>query len=123
MLTSRHTVGQVEEIPGAIDLWGRRPGDGVRVIFECKTIDSNELSQCRGALAQLLEYRYEYGDESDDLCIVADQPVSTTRLEFLESIGVGVVIGTVGMQLQGTLSGLLLENIEQPSSSGASLTP
>jgi hypothetical protein len=46
----------VEEIPSAVDLWGMPP-EGGRVVFEVKTLsESNEIHQCRAALAQLLEY-------------------------------------------------------------------
>ena len=67
----------VEEIPAAIDLWGRNP-DGDRFIFEAKTLtETNETSQARGALAQLLEYRLEYGKpDADFLCVVVDREIS-----------------------------------------------
>jgi hypothetical protein len=71
---------EVEEIPLAVDLWGRRPGDGLRVIFECKTLvegdRTGELHQCRNGLAQLLEYRLLYGSPEDVLCLVVDGDIS-----------------------------------------------
>ena len=81
----------LEEIPAAIDLRGVRPS-GDRVIFEAKTIsDSNETSQCRSAVAQLLEYRLEYGRPDDRLCIVVDAVLSPRRAEVLERLGIGVL--------------------------------
>ena len=54
-------------MPNAIDLEARRP-DGVRVIFEAKTIsDDNELSQTRSGFARLHEYRFEHRDPSNEL--------------------------------------------------------
>jgi hypothetical protein len=79
----------LEEIERAIDLRGRR--DSVTVIFEAKTIaGDNETSQCRSALAQLLEYRLDYGSPDDELCIVVDQSISERRLELLTRLGVAV---------------------------------
>jgi hypothetical protein len=52
----------------------------------------NEVDQCRAGLSQLLEYRFFYGDPSDMLCVVVDAPIADTRLRFLESIDVAVVL-------------------------------
>ena len=79
---------EIYEIPGAIDLSARRPSDGRRVIFEAKTIEDNELHQLRSALAQLLEYKYFYGEADDALCLVTDGPISDRRSRFLEDCGV-----------------------------------
>ena len=47
---------EIDEIPAAIDLLAEKRGAG-RVLFEAKTIGtSNERSQVRSAIAQLLEY-------------------------------------------------------------------
>jgi hypothetical protein len=82
----------VGEIPGAIDLWATRP-DGLRVIFEAKTISpTNELSQTRGGFAQLHEYRMEYGKPDDGLCLVVDRPLSVRRQKLLDSFGVAVLV-------------------------------
>jgi hypothetical protein len=86
---------EIVELPGAIDLWGRRPKDRLRVIFECKSLNvdrpASELSRCRTGLAQLLEYRFEYGNPSDALCLVTDGHVSQRRLRFLESVGIACI--------------------------------
>ena len=98
---------ELEEIRGAIDLRARH-ASGFRVIFEAKSIDGNEVDQCRSALGQLLEYRFFYGEPDDRLCLVVDQPVSDARVRCLESLGVGVLlvaasgvtgIGTVGLDI------------------------
>jgi hypothetical protein len=89
-----HAVGcdDVTEIPGAIDLWARRP-DGSRVIFEAKTITpSNELSQTRNGYAQLHEYRMEYGVPVDEVCLVVDRALSLRRQKLLDSFGVAVLV-------------------------------
>jgi hypothetical protein len=81
----------LEEIPAAIDLRGTSP-TAMRVIFEAKTIsDSNETSQCRAALAQLLEYRLDYGHPDDHVCVVVDAEPSPRRLEVLDRLGVAVI--------------------------------
>ena len=76
----------LEEIPVAIDLWGRDPS-GNRVIFEAKTIEGNETHQTRAAVAQLLEYRYLYGRPVDRLCVVTDRVLSDRRQRVLEFLG------------------------------------
>lgn len=82
----------IEEIPGAIDLWAVSPSK-TRVIFEAKTItESNEVDQCRTALAQLLEYRFFLGRPDDELCLVVDRHISSLRLAFLESAAIAVVV-------------------------------
>ena len=82
---------EIEEIPAAIDLRGRHP-DGRSVIFEAKTIQDNEVSQARGGLAQLLEYRLEYGQPDDAICLVVDRGLSEHRAALLERLGVGVLL-------------------------------
>jgi hypothetical protein len=89
-----HAVGcdDVSEIPGAIDLWAKRP-DGSRMIFEAKTISpTNGLSQTRSGFAQLHEYRMEYGISDDELCLVVDRPLSVRRQKLLDSLGVAVLV-------------------------------
>jgi hypothetical protein len=81
----------LEEIPAAIDLRGTSP-TARRAIFEAKTLTgSNETSQCRSALAQLLEYRLDYGHPDDLLCVVVDAQPSPRRLEILDRLGVAVI--------------------------------
>lgn len=83
---------EVEEIPGAIDLWARRP-DGGRTIFEAKTLTAiNELSQTRSGFAQLHEYRLEYGAPDDELCLVVDRPLALRRQKLLDSLSVAVLV-------------------------------
>ena len=82
----------LEEIPAAIDLRGRTPS-GQRIIFEAKTVSaSNETSQCRSAVAQLLEYRLEYGQPEDALCLAVDERLSERRAEILDRLGIAVVM-------------------------------
>ncbi len=81
----------IEEIPGAIDLWAISPSK-TRVIFEAKTItESNEIDQCRAALAQLLEYRFFFGRPTDQLCLIVDRQTGSSRVAFLESAPIAVV--------------------------------
>ena len=87
---------EIEEIPAAIDLRARTP-DGTGVIFEVKTISaSNEISQTRGGLAQLLEYRLEYGTPEDSLCLVIGAPISVRRARLLAGLGVAVTVADAG---------------------------
>lgn len=80
------------EIPAAIDLRGCSPG-GRAVIFEAKTITAeNETRQCRGGLAQLLEYRQDYGSPDDALCLVVNAPITERRRDLLERLGVAAVL-------------------------------
>lgn len=80
----------IEEIPAAVDLWARR--DNVRVLFEAKTItNGSELVQTRAALAQLLEYRFFYGEPVDRLCLITDAPLSDRRLRFLSAMDVDML--------------------------------
>jgi hypothetical protein len=84
---------EIQEIPAAVDLWARRPGDNIRVIFEAKTLSRrNHATQCRSALAQLLEYRFLFGCERDLLCIVVDAPLHETRVRFLNALGIAAVL-------------------------------
>jgi len=49
------------------------------------------LSCRRGAVAQLLEYRLEYGRPEDLLCLAVDGGLSPRRVEILERLGIAVV--------------------------------
>lgn len=83
---------EIEEIPSAVDLQASGPG-AERVIFEVKTVGAtNELSQTRGGLAQLYEYRLEHGEPEDELCLVVNRPLSTRRQRLLGSLAVAVLI-------------------------------
>jgi len=83
---------ELTEMPTAVDLWARDPA-GRRTIFEAKTIRSGtERTRVRGGLAQLLEYRYTYGDADDRLCLVTDAALAAERTAFLESLGVALVV-------------------------------
>lgn len=98
----------VEEIPAAIDLRARTPA-GACIIFEAKTISaSNETEQARGALAQLLEYRQEFGHPDDDICVVVDVALSERRVDVLTRLGVGVVVAANGVQPQNEVAASLL---------------
>jgi hypothetical protein len=80
----------IEEIPAAVDLWARR--NDARMSFEAKTMSgTQELPQTRAALSQLLEYRFFYGRVEDLLCLVANRPISHSRLQFLNALGVRVI--------------------------------
>ena len=81
----------VEEIPAAVDLWATSP-EGYRVLFEAKTLSgSNDVHQSRAAIAQLLEYRLFYADESDRLCVVFNGPIADRRRVLLESLGIAIL--------------------------------
>lgn len=84
---------EIGEAPGGLDLWGLQPSPAnQRVIFEAKTITpDNEVSQCRSALGQLLEYRFFDGSEHDEICLVTDSPLSDHRSRFLVSMQVTVL--------------------------------
>lgn len=101
---------QLEEIPAAIDLRGVSPA-GRPAIFEAKTITSgNETSQARGGLAQLLEYRQDYGLPDDDICLVVNALLSERRADLLERLGVGVLVCTDGVvRTQNDIARRLLE--------------
>jgi hypothetical protein len=89
-LLERSRWTEIEEIPAAIDLWARSR-DG-RVIFEAKTIsETNELHQSRAAIAQLLEYRLEYGVQEDSLCTVVDERLSIRRARLLDALGIAAI--------------------------------
>ena len=108
---------EIEEIPAAVDLWAKTPDGSRRVIFEVKGLSgSNEIGQCRAALAQLLEYRFFYGADSDLLCLVVDRAIADRRRAFLESNGVGVVLVTGSGQLQpiGGLASSISGKITSP---------
>ena len=84
---------RIEEILGGLDLWATK--DGQR-IFEAKTLrDANAAHQVRIAIAQLLEYRFTYGESNDGLCLVTDAPVSEQRVRLLESLGMGLLVRRV----------------------------
>lgn len=79
------------EITDGYDLLSSSP-NGERVIFEMKTLSgSNELSQCRGAAAQLLEYRFKHGEPGDQLCVVTNGPISSERADVFEALGIAAV--------------------------------
>jgi hypothetical protein len=83
----------VQEIPAAVDLQATKADGSVRVIFEVKSLSGlNEAQQCRAALAQLLEYRFLYGDDTDQLCAVFNSPIADRRLAFLQALGIAVVV-------------------------------
>jgi hypothetical protein len=80
----------IEEIPVAVDLWARH--NDLKVLFEAKTVTRDtELTQTRVALAQLLEYRFFYGASTDQLCLVANAPLSDQRLRFLTGMGIHAI--------------------------------
>jgi hypothetical protein len=82
----------IEEIPSAIDLWATTADAKTRVIFEVKTLSNgNEISQCRAALSQLLEYRFFYGAPTDRLCLVVNGSISDRRTAFLEEHGISIL--------------------------------
>ena len=98
LLTRAHAYLQdtgwtdLAEIALAIDLQGISPA-GVPVIFEAKTItNTNEVRQCRAGLAQLLEYRQDYGHPDDTLCMLVNGDISERRADLLERLGIGLVI-------------------------------
>jgi len=81
----------IEEIPLAVDLWAVDPSGG-RVIFEAKTVRvGSEGPRVRSAIAQLLEYRFFYGDPEDRLCLVCDRPISGKRVKLLDGLGISVL--------------------------------
>jgi hypothetical protein len=101
---------EIAELAGAIDLWARRPSDQRRVIFECKSLalerPAAELARCRTGLAQLLEYRFEYGGPGDQLCLVTDGPLHVRRVRILESVGVAcIVVRGRDVEFAGRLAG------------------
>jgi hypothetical protein len=78
-----------------VDLWAKTPDGSRRVIFEGKGLSaSNEIGQCRAALAQLLEYQFFYGRDDDRLCLVVDRAIADRPRAFLEGSGVAVVFVT-----------------------------
>ena len=113
-----HTLGcdDITEIPGAIDLWARRPDRPRRVIFEGKTISlTNELAQTRNGFAQLHEYRMQYGTSDDDLCLVVDRPLSVRRQKLLDSLGVAVLVKRGGDFVAGNDHGShLIDALTEP---------
>jgi hypothetical protein len=73
------------------------------VIFEAKTLGPRaELARVRGAVAQLLEYRFLYGEPADRLCLVTNQPVSDKRVRFLAFLGIAVVVVERGRLVPGS---------------------
>lgn len=92
----------IEEVSVAVDMWARSPS-GHRVIFEAKTLGARaELARVRGAVAQLLEYRFLYGEPSDGLCLVTNQPVSDKRVRFLAFLGIAVLVVEDGHLVPGS---------------------
>lgn len=104
----------IQELPNSFDLWARNPVDNCRVIFEAKTLDAaSEVEQTRAALAQLLEYRYFYGECDDKLCLVTNATISDARQGFLASLGIAVLtydgkafhtVGTLAREWLGELA-------------------
>ncbi len=108
------------EITDGYDLLSASP-DGDRVIFEMKTLSgSNELSQCRSAVSQLLEYRFRHGEPGDQLCLVTNAPVPVDRAEILEALGVAAIAQTQdGWQPSNGLGARLLTGDAPPLPSPA----
>ncbi len=102
-----HKWADIEEVPGGFDL--RAASSDTRVIFEMKTMSgTNELAQCRSALAQLLEYRLTYGRDTDLLCVVTDAPVSAERSAILDALGLAVVAREDGTWIANNERGLAI---------------
>ncbi len=97
---------ELEEIDGAIDLIGKRPGGGGhrRVLFEIKsTRPKSERSAVRSGLAQLLEYRLLLGSSKDKLCLVTNRPINTQRQRLLNSLDIGhAYVEKRRVQISGT---------------------
>lgn len=90
----------MHEIPLAIDLQGTDPA-GRTTIFEAKTIsDSNEIRQARGGLAELLEYRQDYGGPDDRLCLAVDRELNERRRDLLDRLGIGVALVRAGSEVR-----------------------
>ena len=109
---------EIEEIPSAVDLWARRPADNVRVIFEAKTVRvGSEGARIRSAIAQLLEYRFFYGELGDQLCVVCNRPISDRRVRLLDGLGIAVLWqdGEEFAAGSATAGGLVREPLTSPS--------
>jgi hypothetical protein len=105
---------ELAEMPTAIDLWARDPA-GRRTIFEAKTVrSSTERTRVRAGLAQLLEYRYAYGDTNDRLCLVTDAALVGERTAFLESLGVALLVCARGAVYGGSPTAHRLLAIGRP---------
>ncbi len=86
--------------------------DGVRVIFEAKTItDTNELARTRAGLAQLYEYRLEDGKPDDEVCLVVNRSLSVRRLKLLDELGVAVLVVSCADIAAGTHGILLVDQL------------
>ncbi len=103
---------ELEEIDGATDLMAKRPsGKGHRrVLFEIKSIHAkSERGAVRSGLAQLLEYRLFLGSAKDKLCLVTNRPITTRRLQLLNSLGIGHAYVERGeVQVSGTAASRLI---------------
>lgn len=103
---------ELEEIDGATDLMAKRPGGkgDRRVLFEIKSIRSkSERGAVRSGLAQLLEYRVFLGSAKDALCLVTNRPITTRRLQLLNSLGIGHAYVERGkVQISGTAASRLI---------------
>jgi hypothetical protein len=103
----------VEENP-FIDLYTRlKTGPAV---FEIKSINTrNERTQCREAVAQLLEYRYRHKVEDASLWLVFSQRPTDEDLSvaFPNSIGIRV-IWVDGNGFKGSDASALLKNVRVP---------
>jgi hypothetical protein len=83
---------EIVEFPSGLDLWARCPVTGRRCIFEAKTVrPRSESRRIRAALAQLLEYRFLWGEPQDELCVVSSAPISDEKVRFLRSLGIDAI--------------------------------
>lgn len=82
---------KLEEVDGATDLMAKTPGAKRRqVLFEIKSMrPKSERGAVRSGLAQLLEYRVFLGSPQDQLCLVTNLPITTRRLQLLDSLDIG----------------------------------
>jgi hypothetical protein len=96
----------IQETATSVDLWATNPAHGRRTIFEVKTLGARtEVKRTRGALSQLLEYRYFDGSREDRLCLVTNVPISDAREQFLRTQGVAVLaLDGGGFQAIGLLA-------------------
>lgn len=82
--------GRIGQKTGAVDM--RAEKSNMKVFFEAKTIEhKSESRQCRSAHAQLLEYRYFHGKGKEKLCIVLNRLPKRRRLDFFDSVGIGMI--------------------------------
>ena len=79
------------------------------------------MHQCRAALAQLLEYRFFFGSETDRLCIVLTRPIADRRRALLEQMGVAIVV--IPANGEPTAVGNLAHEWFGPTPGGGRLLP